>query len=78
VNEFTSMRVGLDGSMAPEVWYAAVMPPRWGTSIVFVFGILVLWVGRGERVWIPFLRLLLYWGCYRKLLVSRRGWGKRG
>ncbi len=38
MKEFIRMSVGLVGSMGLEVWYAAVMPPRWGTVIVCVFG----------------------------------------
>lgn len=40
VKEFINTRVGLELSIGPEVWYAAVIPPRCETSTVFVFGIL--------------------------------------
>jgi hypothetical protein len=42
VNELTSTNVGFEGSRKPAVWYEASMPPRWGTSMVWVFGMMVV------------------------------------
>ena len=56
--EFTSTRVGLLESKGVERRYEAVMPPRWGTVIVCVSGIVgcvqinvmdTCWWGRGKK-----------------------------
>lgn len=74
MKEFTSISVGLDLSMLPEVWYAAVMPPIWGTSTVFVFGMLI----EATEGHYTNPRVLLFYGVLPFGLLQKYEYVKRG